>query len=64
MENTMLYKWPGLHPIHDDFYDYLIVGNVEEHDAAIADGWVLTTPEAIKKETPKAAKETKRSIGN
>ena len=43
----MLYKYPGQHEIHGDFFDYAIVDDTEEAVAeAVADGWYLTTPEA------------------
>lgn len=43
----MLYKHPGQHEIHGDFFDYTIVDDTEEViEQAIAEGWALTTPEA------------------
>lgn len=45
MSTTMLYKHPGLHDIHGGKFDYLIV-NDEDIEAAINDGWALTTDEA------------------
>lgn len=42
---TMLYKCPGPHDIHGGQFDYKIVED-GEIDAALADGWKLTTPEA------------------
>jgi hypothetical protein len=43
MSETMLYKFPGKHEIHGSLFDYIITEDVE---AAQADGWSLTTPEA------------------
>jgi hypothetical protein len=45
MSTTMLYKCPGPHDLHGGKYDYTIVPD-EQIDAALADGWFLTTPEA------------------
>lgn len=59
---TMLYKAPGNEPIHGSFLATLIVDADEEGEleAAIADGWFLTTPEAIAAyEEAKAAEEAK-----
>lgn len=46
---TMLYKAPGPEPIHGSFLATTIVDADEEGaiDAALAEGWFLTTPEAI-----------------
>lgn len=41
----MLYKYPGKHPIHGDFFDYLVCRQ-NEMDKYLADGWFLTTTEA------------------
>lgn len=51
---TMLYKAPGPHEIHGGHFDTLIVDADEEGqlEAAMDDGWYLTTPAAL------AAKET------
>jgi len=57
---TMLYKAPGPEPIHGSFLATTVVDADEEGaiDAALAEGWFLTTPEAIKAyEAEKAAKE-------
>ena len=43
MTKTMLYKHPGKHKIHGDMFDYIVT---EDIDAALKDGWSLTTPEA------------------
>jgi hypothetical protein len=42
---TMLYKHPGPHEIHGDKFDYVIVED-DAIEAAIKDGWALTTDEA------------------
>lgn len=46
---TMLYKCPGPHDIHGGHFDYTIVDADQDGavDAALADGWTLTTPEAV-----------------
>lgn len=57
---TMLYKAPGPEPIHGAFLATTIVDADEEGaiEAAQAEGWFLTTPEAIAAyEAEKAAKE-------
>lgn len=43
---TMLYKHPGPHEIHGGKFDYIIVDD-GKIDAAIADGWAMTTTEAL-----------------
>lgn len=43
----MLYKAGGPEQIHGGSFSTLIVGNLDEHDAAIADGWCETTPDAL-----------------
>ena len=43
--STMLYKHPGSHEIHGDKFDYVIVED-DAIEAAIKDGWALTTDEA------------------
>lgn len=42
---TMLYKCPGPHAIHGGHFDYTVVED-DQVEAAQADGWHLTTPEA------------------
>jgi hypothetical protein len=42
---TMLYKAPGPHEIHGSRFDYIIVDD-DKIEAALADGWYLTTTEA------------------
>lgn len=44
MTKTMLYKHPGKHKLHGDMFDYIVT---EDVDAALKDGWHLTTPEAL-----------------
>ncbi len=46
MSQTMLYKAPGPHAIHGHMLDFIVVAD-EQIDAAIAEGWHLTTPEAV-----------------
>jgi len=50
----MVYRHPGPHKIHGNLFDYKIVeGELREGedasdlDKALADGWYLTTPEAL-----------------
>lgn len=57
---TMVYKAPGPHPIHGGFFDYKIIDADDEAEveAAQAEGWFLTTPEAAEAyEAEKAEKE-------
>jgi hypothetical protein len=51
----MLYWAPGPEPIHEGFFACRIVGDASECDAAVAEGWALTTPEAL------AAKEQREA---
>jgi hypothetical protein len=53
---TMLYKSPGPHDIHGGKFDYVIVDE-EGVDAALKDGWSLTTPEALAKAEAVGVKE-------
>ena len=43
--SRMLYKHPGVHKIHGDMFDYIIVGE-EEVKSHIENGWSMTTNEA------------------
>src|SRR4051794_5380259 len=43
----MLYKAGGPEEIHGGRFSTLIVNNDDELDAALADGWSMTTPEAV-----------------
>jgi len=47
-QDTMLYKHPGKFDIHGGKFDYIIVDADTDGamDAALADGWSLTTPDA------------------
>jgi topoisomerase IA-like protein len=47
---TMLYRAPGPHEIHGGHFDTLVVDADEEGvvNAALADGWHPTTPDALK----------------
>lgn len=42
----MLYKHPGREELHGSHFDTLIVADGDEQDAALVDGWKLTTTEA------------------
>jgi hypothetical protein len=42
----MLYRAPGTQEIHGGRFDTLVVADEGERDAALADGWHLTTPDA------------------
>lgn len=47
MSGRMLYKYPGPHEIHGDHFDYTIVEDDEDSvQAALDEGWSLTTDEA------------------
>ena len=41
----MLYRCPGPHEVHGGKFDHTVVDD-SEIEAAVADGWFLTTPEA------------------
>jgi len=56
MTKTMLYKHPGPHKIHGNKFDYVVTEDIE---AALKDGWFLTTPEALEAGQPKAEPEPK-----
>lgn len=49
----MMYKHGGPEQIHGDQFHTLVVQDDDEQDGALADGWHLTTPEAL--EAAKAA---------
>lgn len=53
---TMLYKHPGKHKIHGNKFDYIVT---EDIDAAIKNGWCLTTPEALDCDDPPSRDEVK-----
>lgn len=62
MSGRMLYKYPGPHEIHGDRFDYIIVDDEDEAvEAAISEGWFLTTDEAkgVQIETSVAEKPVK-----
>lgn len=42
----MLYKFPGVEAMHGGLFATRTVADEDEQEAAIADGWHLTTPEA------------------
>lgn len=41
----MVFKHPGIHEMHGDKFDYLIVDD-DDIESALADGWSLTTDQA------------------
>jgi len=45
---TMLYRYPGTHRLHDDLYDYTVVDASREGvlELALKEGWHLTPAEA------------------
>ena len=47
--STMLYKHPGIHEIHGNKFNYIVVDDDQIEDT-IADGWHLTTTDALGKE--------------
>lgn len=57
MTKTMLYKHPGPHKIHGNKFDYIVT---EDIDAALEDGWFLTTPEALEAVEPESTDEPTR----
>jgi hypothetical protein len=54
---TMLYKHPGIHKLHGDLFDYCIVEK-EDIEAAVKDGWCLTTTEAKEAFKAQTARKT------
>ena len=58
---TMIYKAPGPHEIHGGHFDTLVVDADEEGalEAAIADGWHLTTQAALEALEATKAKDSK-----
>lgn len=46
----MLYKAGGPEHIHGAFFTTLVVGTEDEQTAALADGWYMTTPDALEAE--------------
>jgi hypothetical protein len=59
MSTTMLYKAPGPHEIHGGQMDYTIVED-DQIEAALAEGWHLTTPEA--KQAHQAKLEAEQAV--
>lgn len=47
--STMLYKHPGIHEIHGNKFNYIVVDDDQIEDT-IADGWHLTTTDALGEE--------------
>lgn len=52
MSTTMLYKSPGQHEIHGHMLDYIIVDD-DSIQSAIANGWHLTTDDAVNAGKPR-----------
>jgi len=46
MATRMLYRHPGKHAIHGDFFDYIIADQANVA-ALIKDGWWMTTTQAL-----------------
>ncbi len=57
---TMLYKHPGVHEVHGDYFDHIIV-DASEVDENLAKGWYLTTPEAKANSANNPAPEPKEA---
>lgn len=47
--SRMLYKHPGKHPMHGDFFDYVVIEE-DEIEAHLEEGWSMTTHEAKDKD--------------
>ena len=47
--STMLYKHPGIHEIHGNKFNYIVVDD-DQIENTIADGWHLTTTDALGEE--------------
>jgi hypothetical protein len=60
---TMLYRAPGPHEIHGGRFDYTIVHD-DDVEAALADGWYLTTPEAKAAHEEALAEEAEKRAGS
>lgn len=54
----MLYKAGGPEQIHGAQFHTLIVHDADELDAALGDGWAMSTPEALDAAKPKAVPNT------
>ena len=54
---ALVFKNNGPHQRAGGSYDRKVVASVEEEDAALAEGWFATVPEAIAGETAVVAKE-------
>jgi hypothetical protein len=52
-DSVMLYKHPGKHYLHDDWFDYLIVPE-NQIDTYLNSGWFKTTAEAKAKSKAKS----------
>ena len=46
LNSVMLYRHPGPHHIHNNWFDYIIV-HENEVEIKIQEGWYLTTSEAL-----------------
>jgi hypothetical protein len=71
MENSndyprMLFKAGGPEQAHGGQFSTLIVGNADEHETALAEGWANTTPEAleIKQAAEQATTEDSSAVGD
>jgi hypothetical protein len=54
---VLVFKNTGPHQRAGGSYDHKVVESVEELDAALADGWYATLPEAIAEDKAVVAKE-------
>ena len=50
----MIYRAGGPHEIHGGRFDYIIIEDADELAAALADGWAMTTAEALAALAPAA----------
>ena len=55
---VLVFKNNGPHQRAGGSYDHKVVESVEELDAALADGWYATLPEAIAEDKAVVAKES------
>lgn len=55
--SVMLYKYPGIHELHGDKFDYIVVDE-SEVDTKLKEGWFKTTPEAKESSGPIEHTET------
>ena len=56
--SVMLYRHPGKHAMHGDYFDYIIVSEADV-DAKVREGWAKSTDEAKSGTAAKPARKSK-----